>query len=74
MEWVPQEGDIKGILELLHNSRSNDTNVQRTVQEVMLHPLTFMFIDFKHTEQFARFCQVLDVCFLKTTKRRYSLN
>lgn len=34
MNWVPQEADIKGVLELLHESQSSDTHVQRRVQEV----------------------------------------
>ncbi|BHF69285.1 Transportin-1 [Sparganum proliferum] len=38
MTWTPHEDGIKTVLELLHNSQSADTNVQRNVQ-VMLNDL-----------------------------------
>ncbi|VDK35729.1 unnamed protein product [Taenia asiatica] len=35
MTWVPQESDIKGILDLLHTSQTGDTNAQRRVHETL---------------------------------------
>ncbi|VDL19318.1 unnamed protein product [Hymenolepis diminuta] len=35
MTWVPQESDLKGVLELLHTSQTGDTNAQRRVHEML---------------------------------------